>query len=131
MRSAVLAAASLLLWVAGVLTITLSDVQEWDIANDPYGRGAEGTPPVATATVVALVVGIVVLWAGVVLGLLIWGLRDRRSFQRTVSANRTVLQRLGAEQYRDVLVSSALLAWSAVAAVIGAASILMTLQHAA
>lgn len=128
-RAWVVAVGSLLLCIVGVLSIALSDVQEWHVVNDPYGHSAAATEPDSTLTALVIVAGVVLLWTGLVGGLLIWGLKGRQSFQRTASPNRTLLQRLPPDQYRDVILTAALFMWATVAAVVGTGSILLTLQH--
>lgn len=128
-RASVFAVGSLLLCIVGVLSIALSDVQEWHLTNDPYGHGATASEPDSTLTALSIIAGVLLLWTGLVGGLLIWGLKGRQSFQRIASPNRALLQRLPPGQYRDVILTAALFMWAAVAAVVGAGSILLTLQH--
>lgn len=127
-RGLIFAAGSLLLWIAGVLSIALSDVQQWYITNDPYGHSASPPEPDSTSTVLLLVAGVFVFWTVLVLGLLVWSFKDRASFQRA-SANRNVLERVPPKRYRRFVMTAALLIWGTVVSLLGAVSILIAIQH--
>lgn len=127
-RALILAIGSLLLWIAGVLSIALGDVEQWHIINDPYGHTASPPEPDSTSTVLFLVASVFVLWTAIVVGLLVWSLQNRTSFQRA-SANRGVLERVPPERYREFVLTAALLIWGSVVTLLGAGSVLLAIQH--